>query len=77
MSQLKHAVRRTNLMLVWGGLAGLLVSIAAALAIWTHPYAGPDLRTEFCMVLVPGAGLGASFLLWGLCELRAAKKRNW
>ncbi|KZN20560.1 hypothetical protein A1D17_03195 [Pseudomonas fluorescens] len=77
MSKLEHVARRANLTLLWGGLASLLISVAAALAIWTHPYTGPDLRTEFCMVVVPGGALGVVFFLWGLCELRAGKKRTW
>jgi 4-amino-4-deoxy-L-arabinose transferase-like glycosyltransferase len=77
MDKLEHVARRTNLALLWGGLACLLFSVAAALAIWMHPSAGPDLRTEFCMVLVPGGALGVVFSLWGLCELRAGKKRAW
>ncbi|KZN20511.1 MULTISPECIES: hypothetical protein [Pseudomonas] len=77
MSELQRVARRANLTLLWGGLACLLISVAAAFGIWTYPYTGPDLRTEFCMVLVPGFALGVIFPLWGFCELRAAKKRNW
>ncbi|MGE8063771.1 hypothetical protein [Pseudomonas sp. NPDC089569] len=77
MSELKHVERRTNLMFLWGGLACVFISIAGALAIWTYPFAGPDLRTEFCVVLVPGGGLGVVVFVLGFCGLRVAKKRNW
>lgn len=71
------AARRANLTLLWCGLACLLISVVGALAIWAYPYSGPDLRTEFCMVLVPSGVLGVVFSFWGFCELRAGKKRNW
>lgn len=78
MYKLEHVARRTNLAShALGGLTCLIISLAAALAIWTYPYAGPDLRTEFYMVLVPGGALGVVFSLWGVCDLRAGKKRTW
>lgn len=76
MGKPEHAERRANLSLLWSGLACLLISLLAALAVWTHPYAGPDLRTEFCMMLVPGAVLGVVLSLWGTCELRAGHTKN-
>jgi hypothetical protein len=76
MDKLKHAARRTNFTLLCG-LTCLLISVVAALSIWTYPSTGPDLRIEFCMLLVPGGALGVVFSLWGLFELRAGKKRSW
>jgi hypothetical protein len=54
MTELQRVARRTNLMWVWGGLANLLIAVAGMLAIWVYPFVGPDLRSEFCSLLVPG-----------------------
>lgn len=77
MTELQRVARRTNLMWFWGGLANLLIALAGALAIWVYPFMGPDLRSEFCALLVPVGGFGLAALLVGWHELRAAKKRDW
>lgn len=77
MNNLKEVNRRTNVALVWGGLFCLLLSVAVAVAIWTQPFSGPDLRTEFIMPLIPGVIIGVVFSLWGFFELQAGKKRDW
>lgn len=77
MGHLKKQEQRTNLAMVWVGIACLLISAAGALGIWFYPHTGPDMRREFCMVLVPGWGIGVTFTLLGMYELRALKKRAW
>lgn len=77
MNNLKELNRRANVGLFWGGLVCLFLSVAAAVAIWTLPFSGPDLRTEFIMSVVPGALIGIVFSVWGLCELKSARKRDW
>jgi len=77
MTELQRVARRTNLMFVWGGLAIVFIALAGALAIWVHPFVGPDLRLEFCAFLVPVWGFGLAATLVGLYDLRAAKKRDW
>lgn len=77
MNELQTVVRRTNLIWVWGGLANLLIALAGVLSIWVYPFLGPDLRSEFCALLVPVGGFGLAATLAGLLELRAAKKRDW
>lgn len=77
MENLKDVARRANLALLWGGIACLIISVAASIAIWMHPYAGPDVSTGFYMMLLPGGALGVVFCIWGLCEMKAEKKRSW
>lgn len=77
MTELQRVARRSNLIWVWGGLANLLIALAGALAIWVYPFVGPDLRSEFCALLVAVGGFGLTATLIGVRELRAAKKRDW
>lgn len=77
MTELQQAARRSSLTSLWCGLASLIFTVAAALAIWLYPFTGPDLRTDFVLLLVPGGALGIAFTLSGVCELRAAKHRAW
>lgn len=73
MNELERVVHRSNLIMLICGLVCLIGSASSAVAIWAHPYSGPDLRSEFCLLLMPGFGLGVVFTLWGACELRASK----
>lgn len=77
MTELQRVARRSSLIWAWGGLANLLIALAGALAIWAYPFVGPDLRSEFCALLVPFGGLGLAATLVGWYELRVAKKRDW
>lgn len=77
MTELQRVARRTSLVWVYGGLANLLIALAGALTIWFYPFVGPDLRSEFCALLVPVGGFGLAAAVVGLHEVRAAKKRDW
>lgn len=77
MHKFEQAARRSSLTSLWCGLASLIFTVAAALAIWLYPFTGPDLRTDFILFLVPSGALGVAFSLSGVCELRAGKHRAW
>ena len=77
MTELQKIERRTNMIWVWGGLAIMLIALAGSLAIWVHPFVGPDMCTMSCAFLIPSGGFGLTAMLVGLHELRAAKKRDW
>lgn len=76
MNNLKEVNRRANVVLFWGGLFCLLLSVAVAVAIWTQPFSGPDLRTESIKPLVPAVIIGVVFSLWGFFELKPQKDRD-
>lgn len=77
MGKREYVGRRTNLAMLWHGLACLLITVTTAMAIWMYPHSGPDLRSEFLMFLVPGSALGVTFTLFGMCELMAGKNKVW
>ena len=54
--------------------AAHLFQLAAAVGIWSYTNAGPDLRTEFCKVLLPSVALRVIFTLWWFCELKRTRK---
>ncbi|AGZ38133.1 hypothetical protein ACLPJG_26620 [Pseudomonas aeruginosa] len=76
MDKVNRATRRTDLTLVLSGLGCLAISLAVAFWIWNHPYAGPDLRSEFSMFMAPVFMLGLSLSLWGSCSLSASRKQH-
>lgn len=76
MNKANHATRRTNLNVLLSGLVCLVISLAVVLLIWTHPYSGPDLRSEFSMFMAPVFVLGVSLSLWGICLMRASRKQH-
>lgn len=69
--------KRTNLLLLWGGLINLLATAVSALAIWFKPFSGPDIRVEACLFLWPCFAIGISLALWGFLDLRWQRKRGW
>lgn len=73
MNKLQRATHRSNLALLFSGLACLIISVTVFLTIWNYPYAGPDLRSGFCLFLAPGFAMGVFLTIWGFCELRASK----
>lgn len=75
MNNLERAAHRANLGLLLSGLVCLTICSAIALSIWTDLYSGPDLRSEFILMLVPFFALGAALAIWGTCELGASKTK--
>jgi hypothetical protein len=76
MDKANRATRRTNLNLLLSGLGCLVISLAVVILVWTHPYSGPDLRSEFSMFMAPVFVLGVSLSLWGGCSMRASRKQH-
>lgn len=75
VNELERATYRSNMIMLICGLVCSIGSAITAAAIWALPYPGPDLRSLFCLFLVPGSLLGVGFTLWGACGVRAAKKK--
>lgn len=75
MNELERVTHRSNLVTLICGLIGLISSVSAAVGIWIYPYSGPDVRSEFCLLLIPGFALGVVCTVWGAWDLRASKKK--